>query len=108
MVIYLKIAIMELYNQLISSVQNKPEYLSRSPPSQEVWQCYVSRATELDVATAEALYATIIHHHYITYNVLEALPYGIKKLSATGGVVLNCVSLPVALQYIVIAFLENY
>ena len=108
MIIYSNNPRMELYDQLLSDVQKRPEYVAGTPPSQEIWPHYVGRANNLDLAKAEALYAVIIHYYYITYKVIEPLPYGIRKLSVTGGVVLSCLSLPPILQYIIITFLEKY
>jgi hypothetical protein len=108
MITYLNNLRMELYDRLLSDAQKRPDYAAGTPPSQEIWPHYVGRANNLDLVKAEALYAVIIHYNYITYKVIEPLPYGIRRLSAAGGVVLPCLSLPPILQYIIITFLEKY
>ncbi len=99
---------MILYNQLLAVVQNQPDYVSGTPPPSEVWHHYSNYAQNLDLVKAQALYALIIHHYYLQSQILEPLPYGIKKLSATGGVVLYCQNLPPGLQHLIRAFLDTY
>jgi hypothetical protein len=103
-----KVIPMQLYNQLLSSVQNRPEYLSGVSPPPENWHRYSNYAQSLDPIRAEALYAVIIHYHFLQYNTIEPYPYKIRKLSAMGGVVLECSNLPSNLQHIIIAFLTTY
>lgn len=99
---------MQLYNQLLSIVQNIPDYLSGSPPPPEIWHQYSNYAQSLDLLRAQALYAVIIHHYYLHSQIIEPLPYGIKRLSAAGGVTLHCPNFPPDLQHLVRAFLDTY
>jgi hypothetical protein len=92
---------MQLYQRLKAAVPKTGSV------SVEEWITYAAKTTTLSNSNAELLYALILHHYFLTTGEYDSLPYGIKKLSAVGGVGIPISGLPSELQQIVVLFLNE-
>jgi hypothetical protein len=92
---------MQLYQRLKTAASKSPTI------SVDDWIAYATKSTSLSNSNAELLYALILHHYFLTTGKYDPLPYGVKKLSAVGGVGIPISGLPTELQQIVALFLNE-
>jgi hypothetical protein len=90
---------MDLYKEL-------SEKAAAKPPSSEDIKSSLDKCEYLTFEQSIYLYALIIHYAVTVDHDTDPMPYKIKKLSPSGGVIINNFQLPIELQKIITKYIE--